>query len=174
MKSPRWHRDEILLALDLYRTLRLEEMSKKNAKVIALSNLLNEIPIHESKDENEKFRNPTGVELKLANFKAIDPDFEGKGLSSYSKKDREVFFEFMGKDEELHSIANQIKRAVSSKDLAHKLRQITDEEDYDYSAKEGKVVYKIHKLRERDSKINTKKKAQYLEKHGKLDCGLPI
>ena len=170
MKSPRWHRDEILLALDLYRTLRLEEMSKKNAKVIALSNLLNEMPIHESKDENEKFRNPTGVELKLANFKAIDPDFEGKGLSSYSKKDREVFFEFMGKDEELHSIANQIKRAVSSKDLAHKLRQITDEEDNDYSAKEGKVVYKIHKLRERDSKINTKKKAQYLEKHGKLDC----
>lgn len=170
MKSPRWHRDEVLLALDLYRNLRLEEMSKKNSKVIELSEFLNKMPIHENQAENEKFRNPTGVELKLANVKAIHPDFEGKGLSSYSKKDKEVFFEFMGKNDKLHSIANKIKETVSNEDITHKLSQITDEEDNDYSAKAGKVIYKLHKLRERDSKINSKKKAQYLEKYGKLDC----
>ncbi len=169
MKPPSWHRDEIILALDLYRTLDSKDMTKNNPKVIELSELLNKLPIHEQNIQNEKFRNTNGVQLKLSNFKAIDPDFKGKGMSSYSKNDKKVFFEFMGKNEELHAIANQIKLAVSNEDLNLKLHQII-EDDEDYSAKEGKVVYKIHKLRERDHKINSKKKAQYFEKHGKLDC----
>lgn len=170
MKSPSWHRDEIILALDLYRTIDSKDMTKNNPKVIELSELLNKLPIHEESMRNEKFRNTNGVQLKLSNFKAIDPDFEGKGMSSYSKKDKEVFFDFMGKDVDLHSIANQIKLAVSNEDITYKLRQITDEEDHDYSVKEGKIIYKLHKLRERDHKINTKKKAQYFKKYGKLDC----
>lgn len=170
MRSPSWHRDEIILALDLYRTLDAKDMTKNNPKVIELSELLNELPIHEKTMQNEKFRNTNGVQLKLSNFKAIDPDFDGKGMSSYSKTDKEVFFEFMGKDEDLHAIANQIKLAISNKDINYKLSQITDEEDEDYSVKEGKVIYKLHKLRERDRKINSKKKAEYFKKHRRLDC----
>lgn len=170
MRSPSWHRDEIILALDLYRTLDAKDMTKNNPKVIELSKLLNELPIHEKSVQNEKFRNTNGVQLKLSNFKAIDPDFDGKGMSSYSKTDKEVFLEFMGKDEELNAIANQIKQLISNKDINYKLGQITDEEDEDYTAKEGKTIYKLHKLRERDRKINSKKKAQYFKKHGRLDC----
>lgn len=171
MKSPSWHRDEIILALDLYRSLDSKDMTKNNPKVIELSELLNGLPIHEKNIQNEKFRNTNGVQLKLSNFKAIDPYFEGKGMSSYSKKDKEIFFEFLGKNEELHAIANQIKLVISNKDINHKLSRITEEvSDEDYSAKEGKVVYKLHKLRERDLKLNSKKKVQYFEKHGKLDC----
>ena len=171
MKSPSWHRDEIILALDLYRTLDSKDMTKNNPKVIELSELLNELPIHEKNIQNEKFRNTNGVQLKLSNFNAIDPHFEGKGMSSYSKKDKEVFFEFIGNNEKLHAIANQIKLAISNKNTNHELSQITEEvDDEDYSAKEGKVVYKLHKLRERDLKLNSKKKVQYFKKHGKLDC----
>ena len=32
------------------------------------------------------------------------------------------------------------------------------------------MIYKLHKLRERDSKINKKKKDIYLKQNGKLDC----
>lgn len=171
MKSPSWHRDEIILALDLYRTLDARDMTKNNPKVVELSELLNKLPIYKESMKGEKFRNTNGVQLKLSNFKAIDPNFEGQGMSSYSKNDKEVFFEFMGKDRELHSIANQIKLAVSNEEVNHKLSQIQDEEsDGDYSVKEGKVIYKLHKLRERDRRLNSKKKAQYLKKHGKLDC----
>lgn len=171
MKSPSWHRDEIILALDLYRTLDSRDMTKNNPKVIELSELLNELPIHEKNIQNEKFRNTNGVQLKLSNFKAIDPHFEGKGMSSYSKKDKEIFFEFIGRNEELHAIANQIKLAISNKDISHELSQIAEEvDDEDYSAKEGKVIYKLHKLRERDLKLNSKKKVQYFKNHGKLDC----
>lgn len=168
MKSPSWHRDEIILALDLYRTLDSKDMTKNHPKVIELSELLNELPIHERNMQNEKFRNTNGVQLKLSNFKYIDPDFAGKGMSGCSNQDKEVFFEFMGKDEELHAIASQIKLVISNRDTNCKLKKIEDEEDY--SAKEGKVIYKLHKLRERDRKINNKKKIQYFEKYGKLDC----
>ena len=52
MRPPRWHRDEIILALDLYRTIEPREMDNKNPKVIELSELLNRLPIHKERMEN--------------------------------------------------------------------------------------------------------------------------
>lgn len=171
MRPPRWQRDEIILALDLYHSIEPKEMDNKNPKVIELSEILNKLPIHKEREENLKFRNPNGVGLKLSNFRAIDPDFDGKGMSSYSKRDKEIFFEFKGKNSELKSIANQIKSTVSNQKVKIKLYQIPDNEDNaTNSAKEGKVIYKLHKLRERDNKLNQKKKDLYYEKYGKLDC----
>jgi|TARA_B110000967_G_scaffold7551_1_gene7577 5-methylcytosine-specific restriction protein A len=63
------------------------------------------------------------------------------------------------KNEELKSIANQIKKTISNQEVNQKLYQIPDEEDDEtHSVKEGKVIYKLHKLRERENKINQKKK----------------
>ena len=146
MRPPKWHRDEIILALDLYNTLVPKEMNKNNPKVIELSELLNKLPIHETRKENEKFRNTNGVELKLSNFKAIDPDFEGKGMSRYSISDKEVFFEFKGKNEELELIAKQIRQTVSNEEVNQELQKMQGEEDEEsFSVKEGKVIYKLHK-----------------------------
>ena len=171
MRSPKWHRDEIILALDLYHTIEPKEMDKKNPKVIVLSKLLNRLPIHRERMESQKFRNPNGVGLKLSNFKAIDPEFEGKGMSSHSKRDKEIFFEFEGKNLLLNTIANQIKQTVLNKKINQKLYEIQDDKDEDvYSVKEGKVIYKLHKLRERNNKINQKKKDLYFLQNGKLDC----
>ena len=54
MRPPRWHRDEIILALDLYRTIEPREMDNKNLKVIELSELLNRLPIHKERMENQR------------------------------------------------------------------------------------------------------------------------
>ena len=171
MKSPKWHRDEIILALDLYFSIEPKEMDNRNPKVIELSELLNMLPIHHNRLTNQKFRNPNGVGLKLSNFKAIDPNYVGKGMSSFSKMDKEVFYEFEGKNEELKSISNQIKRTILNQKVNQKLYQIQVEDDEEiHSAKEGEVIYKLHKLRERDNKINQKKKDLYFQKNGKLDC----
>ena len=45
MRNPKWHRDEIILALDLYFDKDLGTISSKNPKIIALSELLNKLPI---------------------------------------------------------------------------------------------------------------------------------
>lgn len=171
MKSPSWHRDEIILALDLYHSLDPKDITKSNRKVIELSNLLKKLPIHDESVKNKKFRNTNGVHLKLSNFKAIDPDFDGKGMSSFSKLDEAVFFEFKDRKEVLKSIASKIRNTAIDNELNKKLNDIKDEEDEeDYFAKEGKVIYKLHRLRERNHNINRIKKKRYFDKHGKLDC----
>lgn len=170
-RPPRWHRDEIILALALYRTLDPKDMNVNNILVLELSELLNRIPLHERRAEHEKFRNVNSVVLKLGNFKAIDPEFIGQGMSSFSKNDEKIFFEFYGNVTELQLRANQIKNTVMNEAVNKELYKIQDDyEDGDYLATEGKVIYKLHKLRERNNKLNNKKKELYLKKYGKLDC----
>lgn len=171
MRNPKWHRDEIILALNLYFNLEPGQIHARNPEIIELSDILNKLPIHEERPDEVKFRNPNGVGLKLSNFLAIDPDYQGKGMESYSKLDKEVFDEFYSDRKRLKQIAETIKRTVSSDDLGNKLYKIEDDEDEEsFSVKEGKVIYKLHKHIERNNKINTKKKELYFRKNGKLDC----
>ena len=171
MRNPKWHRDEIILALDLYFKTEPGQIHARNPEVIELSEVLNKLPIHEERPDQVRFRNPNGVGLKLSNFLAIDPNYEGKGMKSYSKLDKEVFDEFENNKIELASIASKIKKTVSNSSLGIKLYKIEDDEDEEsFTVKEGKVIYKLHKHIERNSKINKKKKENYLKKNGKLNC----
>lgn len=170
MRNPKWHRDEIILALDLYYHLDSGQMNSSNPKVIELSDLLNKLPIHEYRPNEEKFRNPNGVNLKLGNFKFFDPDYSGKGMKGGSKLDEQVFKEFYGNKELLKSIAKKIKYTIQDDNLRIALSNISNEEIEGYSVKEGKVIYKLHKYRERDNRINQKKKDLYFKLNGKLDC----
>ena len=101
MRNPKWHRDEIILALDLYFDSQLGSIDSKNPKIIELSSILNQLPIHKHKPDEMKFRNPNGVTLKLSNFKSLDPNYKGKGMSSTSKLDKLIFNEFFHKKSEL-------------------------------------------------------------------------
>ena len=170
MRNPNWHRDEVILTLDLYYNLESGQMNSSNQKVIELSELLNKLPIHKYRPNQDKFRNPNGVNLKLGNFKYFDPDYEGKGMEGGSKLDKQILEEFYGKKKLLKSIAEKIKSTTENDYLRIELSNINHEEDEDYSVKEGRVIYKLHKFRERDNKINQKKKELYLKQNGKLDC----
>lgn len=88
MRNPKWHRDEIILALNLYLDPYRGSIDSRNPNIIELSNLLNMLPIFEVKPDSEKFRNPNGVSLKMSNFLALDPKYHGRGMSSYSKLDK--------------------------------------------------------------------------------------
>jgi 5-methylcytosine-specific restriction enzyme A len=168
LKSPNWHRDEIILALDLYFSLEPKEMDSNNEQVIALSRFLNKLPIYSRINTSNKFRNPNGVSLKLNNFKAIDPDYTGKGMNRYSKLDKEVFFEFREHKQILKSISNKIKNAVSDEAILSKLYSSQNNEGCD--VKEGQIIFRLHKLRERNQKIVRIKKDHYFKKNNKLDC----
>lgn len=110
MKNPKWHRDEIILALDLYFRLIPGQMHAKNPEIITLSELFNKLPIHEEIPNSSKFRNPNGVSLKLSNFLAIDPDYHGKGMGAHSKLDKIIFDEFKDNKIKLREIVSQIKK----------------------------------------------------------------
>ncbi|MCA0132606.1 HNH endonuclease [Winogradskyella alexanderae] len=159
------------MALELYFKLEPGQIHAKNPKIIKLSEVLNKLPIHEYRPDQVKFRNPNGVGLKLSNFLAIDPNYEGKGMESYSKLDKQVFDEFVNNKINLSTIASKIKKTISNENLRFMLYKIEDDDDQEsFTVKEGKVIYKLHKHIERNSKINKKKKEIYLKKYSKLDC----
>lgn len=171
MKNPKWHRDEIILALELYFRTEPGHIHARNPEIIELSEILNKLPIYEIQPDTEKFRNANGVGLKLSNFLAIDPNYQGKGMESFSKLDYEIFMEFVNDKERLIKLSKRIKKAVLNEELNFKLYKIEDEEDDEIpSVKEGLVIYKLHKYRERDPNINRKKKEKYYKEHGKLEC----
>lgn len=169
MRNPKWHRDEIILALDLYFRLESGKIHAGNPQVIELSKVINQLPIYDIKPDELKFRNPNGVSLKLSNFLAIDDSHDGKGMSSYSKLDAEIFNEFKEDKVCLSQIAKTIKITVNNPTLKIALSHIENDEEDD-GVKEGQVLYKLHKLRERNKKIVSKKKAESLKKLGKLEC----
>jgi hypothetical protein len=113
-----WTRDEDILALDLF----VEAGSvnggplpgKADHRVVELSRQLQSLPVYPRSRRGPKFRNPPGVALKLANFRAVEravkltngiPKAESLpvGMPSSSAVDREVFEEFF--DRAFHGLS---------------------------------------------------------------------
>jgi 5-methylcytosine-specific restriction protein A len=171
VKNPRWHRDELILTLNLYYELDSNLFTKSNFQVIELSKILNKLPIYSEEERKLNFRNPSGVAMKLCNFMAIDPENDNRGLSSYSKLDKETFSEFYNKQNELKRIANLILDLVEEDETRNKLYKVEDEIDnYVKEGFEGEVIYKLHKLRERNSSLIETKKKKVFNERGKLEC----
>lgn len=172
MRNPPWHRDEIILALDLYSRLELGQIHAKNPEIIELSRLLNRLPIFDVRPDEVKFRNPNGVGLKLSNFLAIDPTYKGKGMESFSKLDQKVFEEFQFNEAKLHEVAKRIRQIAADPELPNQLYLIPEEiqEEENYAVMEGAVIYKLHQYRERDSSIITRKKEVEFNRNGRLLC----
>lgn len=170
MRNPKWIRDEIILALDLYFQLEPGQIHSKNPLIIELSELLNELPLHTEKEE--RFRNANGVALKLSNFLALDEAYTGKGMSSTSKLDKEVFKEFENNKTLLRTLAEAIKISTTYPEIKEEILLVTENVDDDYSRIEGSILYKYHLSRERNPTLVKKKKEQALRNHGKLECEL--
>jgi 5-methylcytosine-specific restriction enzyme A len=92
-------------------------------------------------------------------------------MTGGSKLDEEVFKEFYEHKNKLRSIAGEIKKIAQNDEIKNKIYSIEDdEESKNDSVTEGQVLYKLHKVRERDFKIVNAKKDKVLNNFGKLAC----
>jgi len=105
-RSPNWHRDELVLALDLYRRLdfckHTSDSGTNGEEIEKLSRTLNSLPIYAKEERGENFRNPNGVYMKLCNFLSFDPNYSGEGLQAGGKLDKEIWDEFYNNPIELN------------------------------------------------------------------------
>lgn len=171
MRNPKWHRDELILALNLYFELEPGQIHNRNPKIIQLSDVLNQLPIH--LDRYEKFRNPNGVGLKLSNFLSLDESYHGKGMSSASKLDKEVYKEFKDKRQLLTQLAKAIKSTAMYPEIKDEILNLREDDEHNnYERLEGSILYRYHLARERNSTIVKKKKERALKMQGKLECEL--
>lgn len=90
-RNPKWTRDELILALDLYFKYSPLKLNKSSKEVIELSEILNMLSDDIDKTDQDKFRNPNGVYMKLCNFLRLDPSYDGQGLSRGKSSNRKWF-----------------------------------------------------------------------------------
>ena len=97
---------------------------------------------------------------------------KARECNAFGKLDQQIFLEFKNDKDRLHHIAEKIRNAVENEDLVHKLYLMDEEEDRLplWEVKEGKVLYKLHKYRERNHAIVKEKKAQFFKDHKALFC----
>jgi 5-methylcytosine-specific restriction protein A len=151
----------LLLTLDLY--LEAGQLGPNDPRAIEVSKVLNGLGIHTDPPDGRKFRNVNGVCLKLANFRSIDPSDPAEGMSRGGKLDEKVFFEFVGDRARLRTIALAIREAQSA-------GGVTQPEEGEEDVQEGRLLYRLHRIRERDPRLARKKKRQVLEREGHLRC----
>jgi 5-methylcytosine-specific restriction enzyme A len=154
-----WLRDEVILALDLYRR---EGRNPSSSAVAELSEQLRSIPIEAHCAGDPRFRNRSGVSMKVSNFVALDPNAETAGMSRGSRRDAEVFQEYWTDSERLEATANTIRANLTTLAPA-------DAEDV-VDAPEGRILTRAHRVRERSAKLRRKKLVLALEEFGKLEC----
>lgn len=112
-KNPNWVEEELVLALDLYLRSGLPDNS--DPAVVELSNVLRSLEIHSEGRHADSFRNPNGVGLKLANFAAIDPNYDGKGLPNGGKRTEEVWYRY---STDKDGLAAEVSRVLESRGLS--------------------------------------------------------
>lgn len=76
-KPPDWSRDELILTLNLYMMGGRKELPANDPSIVALSDLLNRLPIHPASSRGPDFRNPHGVSMELGHFLAVAPNYKG-------------------------------------------------------------------------------------------------
>jgi 5-methylcytosine-specific restriction protein A len=171
-RNPDWTRDELILALDLYLRHRDKMPGKRSPEVMALSAALGKIAakVQGSHAPNADYRNANGVYMKLMNFRRLDPQYteDGKvGLTRGGRGDEEVWREFANDPVRCSKVARAILDVATS-DLAD--ASVEDEEDDLQEAPEGRLLTRLHRLRERSAALSKAKKKKVLAATGALKC----
>lgn len=167
MRNPPWSRDELIVTLDFYLDHAPSIPSISSPEIVGLSEFLNALHTRWQATVPDKFRNPNGVCMKLMNFRRLDQNYMGKGLDKGSKADVAVWERYASNPDELREVATAIRACVESDlDLPPVGSLFPDEQ----GAEEGKMLTRLHAVRERDTSVVRRKKQQALRNYKRLAC----
>jgi len=153
--------------LDFYLQRTPKIPSKSSADITALSKLLNRLQTKLGGEIKDKFRNNNGVYMKLMNFRRFDPEYKGKGMTHGGKDEGLVWNLFAHDPFELRKVASAVKEFVTS-NAEIPLPTLDDAEESE--SDEGAILTRVHRYRERDSKIVKRKKDEVQGRIGRLVC----
>ena len=165
-RNPKWTRDELILALNLYFRVNPLHTTKKHPMIRELSGFLNQLSLHAVRVDKERFRNPNAVYMKLCSFLRLDPEYAGKGLSAGSKLDKEVWGEFASDRDRLARTAWAIR--VNSRGFLSTPNALREREEEEFP--EGKILTRLHRLRETNQGTVSSKRRSAFESTGALAC----
>ncbi|PXV66924.1 hypothetical protein CLV62_104186 [Dysgonomonas alginatilytica] len=164
-----WKKEELILTLALYKVLTFGQMHGTNPKVIALSRVLNELPLYEKNIRSENFRSIASVSLRLSNFRSCDPKCNTKGLlSSGTGLFKEIFNEYCKKDKLLASAVADIEKKynVNIQHLLSKDKPGNIQDKMKRNDEMDNNLYQLHKSKEVDTSFYRKVKEYHYGKSG--------
>ena len=169
--NPDWTRDELIVALDFYLEHRLRTPNKASREIKELSELLNRIgrKLFAGASGSETFRNENGVYMKLMNFRRMDPEYASRGRTGLTKGNRleePLWAEFAGDPDRCSRVARAIVANLGDLESTQDLEIDGDLQE----AEEGRILTRIHLVRERNRQLVKKKRREALHRDGKLAC----
>jgi 5-methylcytosine-specific restriction protein A len=161
--NPDWTWDEEILAFDIY--LRFGAVGKGHKEVAGLSKMLRSLTIHPLEVRSPTFRNSNGVARKLGDIQSHRPGHTGMPTAG-SKLDSEIWKAYDADPKRLQELAKLIRSGAEVPNHPE-----DDEVEIDDVHQEGRLVYRMHRQRERDPKLRKRKIAQVMKiNNGKLAC----
>jgi 5-methylcytosine-specific restriction protein A len=168
--DPEWEYDELVLTIDQYLNTNVY-VEASDPAILALSDLLGRLPVH----DRDVDRSPDAVLGMLHRWKAIDPAhweefdprFEGPGPPWGTAREKAVWVRFITQDASLAELDAAVAsiRALAEEGAAD-LSPVDDESE----VIEGRLLFRHHRMRERDPEITRRKKAAIMERLGRLAC----
>ncbi len=146
MINVKFTRDEVILALDVLFFSKGLHLTKNDPSIIELCELLQCLPIHPKEFHSANFRNALGVSEQLSKFRT-----EQKGIEHKTWKVGSIFHEvadeYQSNLDELHSVAESIKRNSQYFSKYYSPYQITEE------FREGQLLSWLHqRIEQREQK----------------------
>ncbi|WCE69638.1 HNH endonuclease [Sulfitobacter faviae] len=166
-RNPPWTRDELLVALDYYLRNPDDYFSPFGEGVRSLTAKIGQIAKTLGLSGSETLRNANGVSMKLLNFRSHDPNHDTKGLSRGNKLEEIVWIEYANNPAELSKVVGTILEVTEA--ATNKNALFLSQDDVT-EAREGKMLSRMHRYRERNATIVKRKKASYFKQHGHLCC----
>jgi signal transduction histidine kinase len=138
MRDQGWSKDELILTLELYNSLKGYIPDVRHPKVIALASELADLAMLDKDSEAMPGRSRAAIIFKMSNFRALDPKAkkQGKrGLERGGYEDRVVWKEFANNQMALSRAAEKIRRRIKASQMEleplkanlHILRLLGDE-----------------------------------------------
>lgn len=152
--SINWTRDEIILACALTASNNWSGLDDKDSRVLALSILLNQSPVHPVKLRDAKFRNPAGVARKTWDIATQHPDYKGQKTKG-NKLDAIVLKDFLREPAKMQKLAEAIDAEIRRGDASVPSEGDPDVEDLGVA--EGGLLLARHFKRERNRTLRNKK-----------------
>lgn len=151
-----WTRDEIVLACALVEENGWRTVAQEDSRAIELSRLLQTQAIHPLEGRAPNFRNPAGVERKTGDIVSRLPDYSGTPTNG-NQLDAKVLQDFLGRPEEMRTLAAAIRAALSNSETAS--AELPDPDLTDSITEEGGILLRSHLRRERSPKLRRDKLA---------------
>lgn len=117
MPNHSWTREELILALDLYKRFSGIIPDTKHPEIIALASYLSDLALLHDEHQYRAGRSKASIVYKLSNFRSLDPLARARGKLGYSNVgtlDRVIWREFADEPLKLRSAADEIRLSIDA------------------------------------------------------------